>query len=69
VRFGTSELGKSRNVNGPKRRHSNDANPKRNVHTECGRHGDDWLFGGFSVAGMKGLFWKKAKKPEEGEDG
>jgi len=20
-----------------------------NAHSECGRHGDDWLFGGFSV--------------------
>lgn len=32
-----------------KRRHSNEG--KVNVHTECGRHSDEWLFGGFSVAG------------------
>ena len=23
-----------------------------NVHTECGRHGDDWLFGGWSMGGV-----------------
>lgn len=23
-----------------------------NVHTECGRHGDDWLFGGWNVGGV-----------------
>ena len=22
---------------------------KTNLYTECGRHGDDWLFGGFSL--------------------
>jgi len=31
-----------------KRRHSHE--PKINVYTECGRHSDDWLFGGFSVS-------------------
>lgn len=23
-----------------------------NVHTECGRHGDDWLFGGWNVGAV-----------------
>jgi hypothetical protein len=30
-----------------KKRHSSGHHV--NVHTECGRHGDDWLFNGFSV--------------------
>jgi hypothetical protein len=31
-----------------------------NIHTECGRHGDDWLFGGFSVIDtVKRLFERK----------
>lgn len=31
-----------------------------NVYTECGRHGDDWLFGGFSVIeAVKRMFQKK----------
>ncbi|KAH8685413.1 hypothetical protein BGZ60DRAFT_425910 [Tricladium varicosporioides] len=34
-----------------------------NGYTECGRHGDDWLFGGLSVVGMvkgvKKVFEKK----------
>jgi hypothetical protein len=31
-----------------------------NVHTECGRHGDDWLFGGFSLVEVfRGLFSRK----------
>jgi len=33
-----------------KRRHSNEG--KTNVYTACGRHSDEWLFGGFSVAGV-----------------
>jgi hypothetical protein len=33
-----------------KRRHTNER--KTNVFTECGRHSDEWLFGGFSVAGV-----------------
>jgi hypothetical protein len=24
------------------------------VHTECGRHGDDWLFGGLSLVRLFG---------------
>jgi len=40
-----------------KRRHSHE--PRMNVHTECGRHSDDWLFGGFSVAGVVKKFWDK----------
>lgn len=35
----------------------------RNVHTECGRHSNDWLFGGFSVTGsIKKMMEKKDKK-------
>ena len=33
-----------------KRRHSNEG--KTNLYTECGRHSDEWLFGGLSVAGV-----------------
>jgi hypothetical protein len=40
-----------------RRRRSNDA--KMNVYTECGRHGDDWLFGGFSVSGTVKMLWEK----------
>ena len=25
-----------------------------NLHTECGRHGDEWLFGGWSLMGVGG---------------
>jgi hypothetical protein len=39
------------------RRHS--AEPHKNVYTECGRHSDDWLFGGFSVAGVAKKIWNK----------
>jgi hypothetical protein len=31
-----------------------------NAHSECGRHGDDWLFGGASVTeSVKWLLGKK----------
>jgi hypothetical protein len=35
-----------------------------NVYTECGRHGDDWLFGGITdaVKTVKGVFAKSDKK-------
>jgi hypothetical protein len=42
------------------RRHSHE--PKVNVYTECGRHGDDWLFGGFSVSGAVKKLWERDKK-------
>jgi len=46
---------------GIKRRHSsNDAHT--NVYTECGRHSDDWLFGGFSVSGVVKKIWQKDGK-------
>jgi hypothetical protein len=33
-----------------------------NIYTECGRHGDDWLFGGFSVTGaVKQMFEKRSR--------
>jgi hypothetical protein len=44
-----------------KRRHSNEG--KINVHTECGRHSDEWLFGGFSVAGAVRKMLGDGKKP------
>ena len=39
-----------------KRRHSHE--PKVNVYTECGRHGDDWL-GLNSVAGAVKKIWER----------
>ncbi|EKD14662.1 uncharacterized protein L3040_000186 [Drepanopeziza brunnea f. sp. 'multigermtubi'] len=46
----------------PSRRHSSHDPSKVNVYTECGRHGDDWLFGGFSVAGAVRKLWDKESK-------
>lgn len=47
-----------------KRRHSSET--RMNVHTECGRHSDDWLFGGFSVSGaVKKLGKRKDLKGKE----
>ncbi len=45
----------------PSRRHSHDPS-KVNVHTECGRHGDDWLFGGWTVSGAVRKLWDKDTK-------
>jgi hypothetical protein len=45
-----------------KRRYS--ADPKINVYTECGRHSDDWLFGGWNVTGTVKKIWeRKDSKP------
>jgi hypothetical protein len=33
-----------------------------NVYTECGRHSNDWLFGGFSVSDTVKKLWHKDKK-------
>lgn len=30
-----------------------------NVYTQCGRHGDDWLFGGFSVSQTVKRMWDR----------
>ena len=43
-----------------KRRHSHES--KINGYTECGRHGDDWLFGGFSVSDSVKKLWERDKK-------
>ncbi|THV54316.1 hypothetical protein BGAL_0029g00100 [Botrytis galanthina] len=43
-----------------KRRHS--SNEHVNVYTECGRHSDDWLFGGFSVTDAVKKIWNKDGK-------
>jgi len=43
-----------------KRRHSHES--KINNYTECGRHGDDWLFGGFSVSDSVKKLWERDKK-------
>ncbi|KAE9380512.1 hypothetical protein N431DRAFT_432787 [Stipitochalara longipes BDJ] len=43
-----------------KRRHSHES--KVNNYTECGRHGDDWLFGGFSVSDSVKKLWERDKK-------
>ncbi|ATZ56715.1 hypothetical protein BCIN_13g05470 [Botrytis cinerea B05.10] len=45
---------------GVKRRHS--SNEHANVYTECGRHSDDWLFGGFSVTDAVKKIWQKGGK-------
>ncbi|KAH6713675.1 hypothetical protein BKA61DRAFT_575662 [Leptodontidium sp. MPI-SDFR-AT-0119] len=45
----------------PSRRHSHDP-AKINGYTTCGRHGDDWLFGGFSVSGAVKKLWEKDNK-------
>jgi hypothetical protein len=42
------------------RRHSHES--KINGYTECGRHGDDWLFGGFSVSDSVKKLWERDKK-------
>lgn len=39
-----------------------------NVHTECGRHSDDWLFGGFSMANVVKMFWPSGKKDAKGKE-
>lgn len=40
------------------KRHSNPSHI--NIYTECGRHSDDWLFGGFSmIEAVKRMFEKK----------
>lgn len=39
-----------REQSSPKSRHSHENHV--NVHTECGRHGDDWLFGGWNIGGV-----------------
>jgi hypothetical protein len=41
------------------KRHS--SSDHTNVYTECGRHGDDWLFGGISDA-VKTILGKNGKK-------
>jgi len=56
----TPEMG-GKGRGGIKRRHTVD--PRVNIHTECGRHSDDWLFGGWSVAGAVKKIWDK-KEPK-----
>jgi hypothetical protein len=46
-----------------RRRYSHE--PKKNVYTECGRHSDEWLFGGWSDK-VKRL-WEKDKKGVNGQ--
>jgi hypothetical protein len=46
-----------------RRRHSHE--PKKNVYTECGRHSDEWLFGGWSDKVKK--LWEKDKKGGDGQ--
>ncbi|KAF8860893.1 hypothetical protein BDZ45DRAFT_292243 [Acephala macrosclerotiorum] len=39
-----------------------------NVHTECGRHSDDWLFGGLSLSDIaRWLFGKGRRAETEGD--
>lgn len=35
--------------------------PKKNAYTECGRHSDEWLFGGLSFDSFKKV-WERDKK-------
>ncbi len=55
-----SPSSRSKNVDKTKRRHSHE--PNVNGYTECGRHGNDWLFGGFSVSGTVKKLWEKDRK-------
>lgn len=61
VKFGFGKHGeegdKGRKIDALKRRHSNENHV--NVHTDCGRHGDDWLFGGWSVGGAVRRVWRR----------
>jgi len=52
-----SSSGTSNSEDKTRRRRLND--PKINVYTECGRHSDDWLFGGFSVSGTVKMLWER----------
>jgi hypothetical protein len=42
---------------GSTRRHRHQ--PKMNLYTECGRHSDEWLFGGFSVSDAVRKIWER----------
>lgn len=46
-----------RPVGSPKRRYTDEA--RTNIHTECGRHSDDWLFGGFKIGAVMRRIWGK----------
>jgi hypothetical protein len=35
--------------------------PKKNAYSECGRHSDEWLFGGLSFDSIKKV-WDRDKK-------
>ena len=52
----TPEMGSS-HKDPMKRRHTVD--PRVNIHTECGRHGDDWLFGGWNLGDTVKKIWDK----------
>ncbi|KAF7950525.1 hypothetical protein EAE96_007807 [Botrytis aclada] len=61
ARNGNGNRGKGwEKKDGVKRRHS--SNEHANVYTECGRHSDDWLFGGFSVTDAVKKMWHKDGK-------
>ncbi|TGO54378.1 hypothetical protein BCON_0108g00240 [Botryotinia convoluta] len=61
ARSGNGNRGKGgEKKDGVKRRHS--SNEHANVYTECGRHSDDWLFGGFSVTDAVKKIWHKDGK-------
>ena len=57
----TPAVGSKKEVDMVKRRHSHDPN-RVNVYTECGRHSDDWLFGGWSVSGAVKKIWDRERK-------
>ncbi|KAA8566013.1 hypothetical protein EYC84_009813 [Monilinia fructicola] len=52
--------GKIEKKDSVKRRHS--SNEHANVYTECGRHSNDWLFGGLSLSGVVKKIWQKDGK-------
>ncbi|KAF7911739.1 uncharacterized protein EAE98_011854 [Botrytis deweyae] len=61
ARSGSVNRGKGgEKKDGVKRRHS--SNEHANVYTECGRHSDDWLFGGFSITDAVKKIWHKDGK-------
>jgi hypothetical protein len=56
-RSGEASLGRPMPDQGSKRRHRHE--PKVNLYTECGRHSDEWLFGGFSVSEAVRKIWER----------
>jgi hypothetical protein len=41
------------------KRHSHSSELHTNLYTNCGRHSDDWLFGGFSLSRAVKRIWER----------